>query len=260
MISITPAQVTPALTELFDSSAPTEIRALAVLAGGNVGRIFTDDRTHPSWAMVWEADDGTLYPRGRFDRQSLAQVVSLLTQKALVALAFCEDDSVFEMFPPDPNAGAECLEFDRPNGSGDLSPYLGELPPGYELHRMDRKLLETSPKYEENLNRYGSLENFLARGIAVCILHGSEFVCEAYADMDIKGKREIGIRTYEAYRRKGFATTACAHLIALCEQAGSHTYWDCARLNVGSVLLARKLEFQNERTYKLLAWFPQKES
>jgi RimJ/RimL family protein N-acetyltransferase len=80
-------------------------------------------------------------------------------------------------------------------------------------------------------------------------------VCDAYADMEIMGRREIGIATQAAYRKLGLATLACAHLIKLCEESGSQTYWDCARLNLASVALARKLGFQNEREYQLLAWF-----
>jgi GNAT superfamily N-acetyltransferase len=160
-----------------------------------------------------------------------------------------------ERFPPDPDAGAECLEFDRPAGSNDLSPYVGELPFGYQIHKMDRALLELSPKHAENLNRYGSIENFLSKGIAVCIKYGNELICEAYADMEIMGMREIGIRTQEPYRKQGLATIACAHLIKLCDEAGIRTYWDCVKFNAGSVALAHKLGFQQERAYKRLAWF-----
>jgi RimJ/RimL family protein N-acetyltransferase len=257
MLEITADQVTPELKSFFDLARPTAIRALAVLAGGNAGRIFTDDLVRPTWALVWEADDGTLYRGGSYDRNTLFEVVTLLRQEGVVALGFRESDSDLELFPRDPQAGAECLEFDRSIGSSDLSPYLIKPPVGYSIHRMDRTLLERSPKHEENLNRYGSLDNFLDKGIAVCVLHGDEVVCESYADMDIMGVREIGIRTQEAHRRKGLAALACAHLIKLCEEAGSRTYWDCVKLNKGSVSLARKLGFQNERTYKLLAWFKQ---
>lgn len=255
MIEIDHTQVTPALASMFHLDAPTGIRALAVLAGGIVGKIFTDDPACPHWGLVWEADDGTLYRGGSYDREVLSAAVSLLRQEGVVALGFRADDPSVALFPPDPQAGAECLEFDRPSGSSDLSPYLGELPTGYTIQRMDRTLLECSPKLDEKLHRYGSIEKFFATGIAVCILHGNEIACEAYADMEIMGRREIGITTQEAYRRRGLATCACAQLIKLCEESGAQTYWDCARLNRGSVLLARKLDFQNKRQYRLLAWF-----
>ena len=255
---ITPAQVGPEPASFFSLSMPTGIRALAVLAGGNAGKILVDDPMRPNWAFVWEADDGTLYRGGSYSREDLSEAVTRLKADGLVALGFRENSPDVKLFPPDPTAGADCLEFNRPIGASDLSPYLDELPAGYSLRRMDRALLERSPKYDENLNRYGSLENFLTRGLAVCILHEDNIVCEAYADMEIGGVREIGIRTREGHRRKGLAVRACAHLIHWCEESGSAAYWDCVRLNAGSVALTRKLGFQDERHYRLLAWFPGK--
>jgi RimJ/RimL family protein N-acetyltransferase len=259
MIQITPGLVSEELRSMFHPGMPTGIRALAVLAGGNAGRILTDDPVHPHYGFVWEADDGTLYRGGEYSDVILNETVSLLRQDGIVALGFRDGDRDVDRFPPGPDAGAECLEFDRPIGSSDLSPYLHSLPDGYSVQRMDQALWERSPRLEEKINRYGSIENFLKKGIAVCILHEDEIVCEALADMDILGTREIGIRTQEAYRRQGLATTACAYLIRLCEEAGSHTYWDCVKSNAGSVALAHKLGFQNEKAYKLLAWFKPKE-
>jgi RimJ/RimL family protein N-acetyltransferase len=255
MIQIVPSDVTPALRSMFHIDMPTGIRALAVLAGGNSGRILTDDPAHPRWGLVWEADDGTLYRGGNYSREVLNEAVNLLRQDGIVAMGFRDGDSDTELYPPDPDAGAECLEFERPIGGSDLSPYLGELPSGYTIQPMDRILLERSPKADENLNRYGSIDNFLDKGLAICVLHGDDIVSEAYADMDIMGIREIGIRTKEAHRKRGLATIACAKLIKLCEELGSCTYWDCAKFNAGSVSLAHKLGFQKQKTYKRLAWF-----
>lgn len=259
MIQIALDQVPPGFSTMFQRSAPTGIRALAVMSGGNVGKIFTDNPIHPHWGLVWEADDGTLYRGGSISRESLGEAVALFRQDGIVALGFRDGDACLELFPPDPDAGAECLEFDRLIGNNDLSPYLNRLPAGYTIQRMDRTLLERSPKRDENIHRYGSLENFLDRGMAMCVLHGTDTVCEAYADMEVQGTRELGVTTQKAYRGQGFATITCAHLIRLCEAAGSHTYWDCVRLNAGSRAMARKLGFQNERAYKLLAWFKPKE-
>jgi RimJ/RimL family protein N-acetyltransferase len=229
---------------------------LAVLQGGNAGRVFTDDPDCPSWACAWEVDDGTLYRGGVPGADVLRHVVNTLRQEAVVALGFRDGDPAASLFPPDPDACAACLEFDRPTGSSDLSPYLGRLPAGYEVHRMDRRLLESSPHHEATVRRYGSVERFLETGIAVSLLHRGETVCEAYADMDVMGVRELGVTTQKPYRRRGFATVTCAHLIALCEEGGSHTYWDCAKLNGASAAVARKLGFRNQREYRLLAWFP----
>jgi RimJ/RimL family protein N-acetyltransferase len=160
------------------------------------------------------------------------------------------------LFPPNPNAAAACLEFDRPVCGSDLSPYLDGLPDGYEIHRMDRTFLERISRLDEKINRYTSVENFLDKGLGFCIVRGDEIVCEAYADMEVMGTRELGVFTQRACWGKGLATIACAHLIKACEETGSRTYWDCVKLNLASVAVARKLGFRNQRGYKLLAWFP----
>lgn len=258
LIEILPGQVTPELKALFDPDMPTAVRCFSVLGGGIVGRIFTDDLEHPSCGYAWERDDGTLYQGGEKDWEGLYQIVRLLRQEGAVALGFRDGDPCVEHFPPDPEAGAECIELVRPAGGSDLSAYL-ELPTGFEVHRMGRELLEKSPRLDETLFRYGSLDNYLTTGMDVCFLNGEEFVCEAGADMDVGGVREVGVVTEPHFRGgQGFGTLVTAHLLKWCDELGCSTYWDCVKLNIGSLKIARKLGFGNERSYKLLAWFPLK--
>lgn len=256
MIQITPEQVTPAIRALFERDVPTKFRLMAVLAGGNAGKIFVNDPVHPQWGFVRETDDGTLYLGGCVDRQILSEVISRLQKEGYVCLVYRNGDPDFDLFPPNPDDRVECLEFDRPVASKDLTPYLAQVPAGFSVQRMDRALLERSPRSEEYLSRYGSFETLLNHGIPVCVLHDSEPVCEAFADIQIGGVREIGIRTQKAYRLQGLATIACAYLIRLCDEDGSATYWDCVKANLGSVKLARKLGFQNERDYQALVFRP----
>jgi RimJ/RimL family protein N-acetyltransferase len=256
VIEITPPQVTPEIRMLFDRSMPTAIRCFAVLGGGNAGRIFIDDLEHPQVAYAWERDDGTLYQGGRKDQQKLHYMVEMLRKDSTVALTFRDGDAHVSLFPPEPDAGAECVELDRPVGASDLTQFLA-LPPGYTVHRMGRALLEKSPRLEETLFRYGDLDTYINRGLDLCILRGSESVGEAGADMEVDGVREVGVVTEHAYRGgHGFGTLLVAHLLKWTDELGVATYWDCVRLNLGSLKIARKLGFRNERSYKILAWFP----
>jgi GNAT superfamily N-acetyltransferase len=255
MIEIKPDQVTPQFKSLFDPNHPTAIRGFAVLGGGNAGRIFTDDLENPKVGYVYEQDDGTLYQGGVRDQHVLQYMVSMLRQDGIVALGFRDGDSYMDLFPPEPEAGAECVELDRPVRGSDLSPYLN-LPPGFEVHRATRVLLENSPRLKDILFRYGNLDTYLTLGMDVCILHGDELVAEAGADMEVEGVREAGIDTAKPYRKRGFGTIAVAHLLKWCDELGCSTYWDCVKLNIGSLKIARKLGYGNERSYKLLAWFP----
>lgn len=88
MIQIHPDQVVPAFASMFTRDMPTGIRALAVLADRNAGKIFTDDPLHPHWGLVWEADDGTLYRGSQVHREIFSEAVTLLRQEDIVALAF----------------------------------------------------------------------------------------------------------------------------------------------------------------------------
>jgi hypothetical protein len=184
MIEINPNQVTPAFRCLFDWSVPTGVRCYAFLGGGNAGKIFTDDLQHPRMGYVWEQDDGNFYQGGVRDWQVVRQMVEMLRQEGTVALGFRDGDPSVDLFPPDPKAGAECVELDRPVRGSDLSLYLS-LPAGYEVCRMGRDLIMRSPHLDATLSRYGNLDTFLETGLEVCILHGDEFVCEASADMDV---------------------------------------------------------------------------
>ncbi len=253
---ITPQQVTPTHKALFERQHPTPIRSQAVLGGGNAGRIFVDDLEIPHIAYAWERDDGNLYQGGRKDWKLLQEMVYFLRQDSVAALGFREGDPGVQFFPPDPDAGAECVELERPAGGSDLAPFL-KLPEGFSVHRMGRELFEKSPRLDETLFRYGDFENYLRTGLDVCILKGEEFVAEAGADMEVDGVREVGVVTEHAYRGgHGFGTLVTAHLLQWCDELGVSTYWDCVRLNIGSLKIARKLGFMNERPYRMLGWFP----
>jgi RimJ/RimL family protein N-acetyltransferase len=256
VIEITPDQVTESIRSLFDKNMPTGLRCFAVLGGGNAGRIFVDHLEQPKTGYVWERDDGTLYQGGFKDPQVLEHMVEMLRQEGTVVLDFRDGDPQVEFFPPDPQAGAECIELDRPPHSRDLTPFL-RLPPGFTVHRMGRELVEKSPRLDETLFRYGDLDHYLKTGLDVCLMLGDEFVAEAGCDMEVSNVREAGVVVEPAYRGgKGFGTLVTAHLLNWTDELGVATYWDCARLNIGSLKIARKLGFSNERSYKILAWFP----
>jgi RimJ/RimL family protein N-acetyltransferase len=68
---------------------------------------------------------------------------------------------------------------------------------------------------------------------------------------------EIGVETHPHHMRKGYATLTCAHLIAEMEQQGYSTYWNCAKGNLPSAALARRLGYRTEKEYRLVAWFKQ---
>lgn len=257
MIELTPAHVTPRLTSLFDPNAPASIRCFGVLAGLENGKILADDLTDPTWGMVWEATDGTLYPGGTLDATIVQNAVNTLRVDGDVLVGFREGDPLAALLPPSPEYEGTVLEFfDRPADTADLDRLVRQIPSGCSIRRMDPSLMQRSFWHDaENVERHGGAEAFLAKSDAIFLLHGDTIVCEASTGPSINGVRELGAITHEEYRGRGFATMTCAYLIQLCAQAGDDTYWNCAAQNLASAAVARKLGYRTEREYRLLAWF-----
>lgn len=253
---IQPRQVTPALEALFEPAAPAALRCFAVLAGVERGVILADNPAAPRWGAAWEAGDGTLYLGGKPDAATAHSIIAQLRREGDVLFGCWEDDPAQRLLPPAPDYDGRVLEFlDRPAGDAGLARYLQGVPPGYHIVPADEALLAQAQWGEDTVRRHGSARAFLAKGRAFFLLHGNEVVSEAYAGPLVRGVRELGAITAEAYRGRGFATLTVAHLVHACEQAGERTYWNCAASNLASAAVARKLGYRTERVYRLLAWF-----
>jgi GNAT superfamily N-acetyltransferase len=254
MIEISASQVSPKLESLFDTSMPASLRCFAVLEGHTVGRILTDDPGDPTWGLVQEGVFGSIYPGGLFDAHLLHQLVTRLRGDKDVLIGLWPGDKWLAMLPPHPEYDGFTLDFtNRPIGEG-LDAYL-QVPDGCEIRPIDRELLERCVNYDLYVAGFGGAEKALREGLGFCLLKGDEILCEALAGPVTRGVIEIGVVTNEGYRGRGYATITCAHLIRTCEKSGHQTYWNCAKQNLASAAVARKLGYRTEREYKLLAWF-----
>ena len=131
---------------------------------------------------------------------------------------------------------------------------LPKVPDDCNLQRMDLPLFERSADKSLYLAIYGSAQRALEKGYGVCLTNHHELLCEAFAGPIAQGCVEIGTQTHIDHRRKGYATLTCMHLVLEMERMGYRTYWNCAKDNQASIALARKLGFQNEKEYRLVAW------
>jgi RimJ/RimL family protein N-acetyltransferase len=104
------------------------------------------------------------------------------------------------------------------------------------------------------VDAFGSVQAALQHTLGVVVLDGENLVCEAATGAATHGRIEVGVTTAEAYRGRGFATLACKRLIELCESRGYSTWWDCAKQNMPSVRLARRLGYHDGREYRYVWW------
>jgi RimJ/RimL family protein N-acetyltransferase len=96
----------------------------------------------------------------------------------------------------------------------------------------------------------------LEKGFGFCLVKEQELLSEAFAGDAALGLIEIGTITGEPYRRRGYATVCCAQLIRECEARGYRTYWNCAKDNLASAGLARRMGYQTEKEFRFVVWDP----
>ena len=253
MISLTPQQITPAITALFDITRPTMPRAFNVLEGITGGQIVVDDPDGPAWAAIREIAFCTLYLGGQVTGALTESLLFHFRQMGEVGLGFWLDNELNDMLPPAPDYDGRTLYFTEHTARHrDLLNI--PLPAGYSITPRDTDHLKQSPDFETNLNSFGSIENIMQHTLGFVILQGGAVVCEAATGAPTHGRIEIGVNTAETHRRRGLAAIACAHLIEACEAEGFLTWWDCAKQNIASINLARKLGYQNEREYGYGWW------
>ena len=255
IIRIQADQVSPPLRALFDAGQPVAIRCFAVLDGTIRGQIWTDDLAQPTWGAVQEGAFDTLFLGGRPTAGVVHALVEELRQAGGVALALWPDHPYNQLLPPAPDFDGWELEFtDRPLGV-DPAPTLS-VPEGCELRPIDATWFERCRYRDHYAAFFGSVERTLAQGFGFCLVKGEALLAEAFAGAAALGMIEIGTITSEPYRGRGYATLCCAQLIRECEARGYRTYWCCAKDNLASAGLARRMGYQTERAYRFVAWDP----
>jgi L-amino acid N-acyltransferase YncA len=254
-MAILAQEVSPPLRALFEVSQPLAIRCFAVLDGTIRGQLWTDDLAQPSWGAVQEAAFGTLFLGGRPAASLVDRLVAELRQERDVALALWQGHAYNQLLPPTPDFDGWELEFtDRPLGL-DPVPYLS-VPDGCELLLIDATWFARCRYGEYYTAYFGSAERTLEKGLGYCLVKEQELLSEAFAADAALGMIEIGAITGEAYRGRGYATVTCARLIQECEARGYRTYWNCAKDNVASAGLARKLGYQTEKEFRYIVYSP----
>ena len=184
MIEITSAQVTPGLSELFDSGMLNAHRCFGVLAGNVIGRILTDSPSGPTWGVVREAGVGLAFIGGSIKSEELRLAIAELRKSGDVGLSHWTGEKPGYALPPNPDAeGTDiALEFTaRSDGATSLEALLQGMPPECTLRRMDSQLIERCLWRDDPIRVSGSLERFLEKGVGYCLMRGDEILSEAYA-------------------------------------------------------------------------------
>jgi GNAT superfamily N-acetyltransferase len=250
---ISPDEISNHLRSLFTAEMPVGLRCLAILNGAAAGRILANDPIRPSYALVQELADGTVFLGGSFTPATLAQGIRLLRQERDVVIGLWPDDPRLPLLPPDPDYEGVAIDFtDRPLDD-DLSRFR-QVPAGCRLQPVDHALFRRLAGFAWYIAMFGSAEKALAKVLGYCLMQDGAILCEALAGPDASNPIEIGVHTDELHQGQGYATLTCAHLIHACEAKGYRTLWNAAQQNGPSIALARKLGYRRGQAFHVLAW------
>jgi RimJ/RimL family protein N-acetyltransferase len=252
-------QVTPALRNLFRTDEPQACRCFTVLDGvAHAGRIFCDAPANPTWSVVVEPCDNSLYFGGNVNAAIVTELFDTLRQEGDVLVGLWLDDPRHSLLPPNPDYDGRTLEFyDRPIGKG-LDQFLHPLPEGCQIHRLNRDLIMRTEWGPNDVAAWGGVDAWEKNCFGYCLMRGDEMLSEATVGPPAIGLYEPGVFTQEAHRGKGYATIAAAHLIQEVESRGYQSYWNCAKQNVASAAIARKLGYRVKKEYRCMMWNQQR--
>lgn len=257
MEHITPAKVTPAIRALFHPDEMAVSRCYQVLDGVvSRGKILVDHSAAPAWAVVQEPFDHDLFFGGDIDASIVAQVFAVLRAEGDVLVGMPADDPRIGLLPPGPYYDGFTLEFyDRPIGAG-LEAILRQVSAGCEIQRLDRELIMRTEWGPNDVTFYGGAEAWEKTCLGYVLMCGDEILSEATVGASGRksGLYEPGVFTQAKQRGKGYGTLVTARLIQEIESMGGRTFWNCAKQNLASAAIARKLGYRVEKEFRCLAW------
>lgn len=246
--------VTAEFRALFRPDEPMPSRLQNVLHGIEAGTLFTDDPRRPTWGIAQELYDGCLYFGGTPGEAIIAEDITRLRRERMISVLMWPDDPRQAWLPLPVDEISYSIDFyDRPIGQG-LEQYIDAVPAECTVRRADRELIMRTQWGPDDVVYHGGLDGWEKKSICYCLLRDEEVLSEASAGGGANGLYEPGVITHQAQRGKGYGTIVSAHLIREIEQNGGRTYWSCDSENFASAAIARKLGYQVEKKFSVLAW------
>lgn len=257
VVELEPGHVEPAIERLLPIDMPTRPRALAVLDGVLAGCIFADRSDDPTWLVVVELFEGTVFGGGALTAVALERVLAATEPESddFVIGFTGPDDPIRGLVPANPSFRGEAIDYsDRQPPADEAEAVARPAPDGLRLAELTAELLPQTEWYRATLRAFGSPAGWSERGIGRCLLAGREVAAEAMAGPRVRGLMEMGVATRGPYRRHGYATYLARQVARACEARGDRVWWNTSADNLPSQAIARRLGFRTERRYELVAY------
>lgn len=236
--------------------------AYSVALNGNPGRIYVDDSLDPKACIIAGAGGVYLVAGSEREEDFNYNLVEFLKDKV-------NHIKYYDLFATSERwikLLAKRLEKDSIPLPRTTYTYQQAVPPmfhrdikleeGYLLKRMDEALFHQFNRemYSIYQDTWGTVENFIEKGIAYAILHKDEIASVCFACSSGGGYTEIGVLTNKKYHQRGYALIVCSAFIEECLEKKMVAVWNCGRGNQPSEQLAKKLGFTFVKYSDLIFW------
>ena len=198
------------------------LTSAAVLDGNNPGRVFVDDPANPQTAFMFSPEG--CYLAGNPDNNAFNRALNhaiyageVPGEKVNALFFVCHPESwearLAALLDPRPPVVMRRRHYVCRQVKYD---WRANLPDGFAVHRISEALLNQAglkiPNHVHSWmeNNWGSTAGFLERGFGFATIHDDDVVSWSLADCVSGDACEIGIRTAEAFRRRGLATITVA--------------------------------------------------
>jgi len=129
------------------------------------------------------------------------------------------------------------------------------IPEGFSVNRISPAIIQSIRNNQEFVDyikfAWTTPEQFFDKGLGYCAVDSTDFATICISVFASENEREIGIKTFPDFQRKGLAyVTACAY-IEECLKEGFDPVWSCFSENDVSVQLAKKLGYTVEASHPI---------
>lgn len=219
---------------------------------GIMGKVYADDRYHPTAAMALLGDFA--FFAGRPSTELVSFKPDILTQNFILMVPQDEHwkRTILQHYGDRAKTVSRYATKKEPHifDTAKLENAVASLPGQYGIFMIDEDLYQkcrASTWSADLVAQFPGYENFRSLGIGVVICKDNEIVSGASSYSRYKDGIEIQIDTREDCRRKGLAYVCGAKLILECLKRNLYPSWDAQ--NRGSLALAEKLGYHYSHTY-----------
>ena len=238
---------------IFSEFIVNEPLIYSVLDFKSAGKVYTDNKQNPSFALLYTEGSTYTFLAGDLDSTSLANVTSLLKTYPLISLVSPPKWKYQSFFEEMGFKEEKLIQFRSFLDPAHWTFWMNSLPLNCSANKIDDTNFSKCDWYEFITTFYGNKNAFFSNGAGFCLETEGKVISESYALIG-SGKAELGIATNKDFQRQNYGTIAMSFILDYCSQQNIEPYWTCKASNIGSSSMAKKLGFKESCRYSLLTF------